>query len=174
MKLTLEQAAEITGVDAKHLQQIESGAVNVTLATLLRIGDGFGASLAKLLGGALPMREPNPVRQPAGRTTPQVGIAGHMIRSGEELAEDVGATVKRLRRALDMTQRELSLRVGVSVKYVQRVEAGGENLTLASLAKIAAGLGVDASALLRESSPSADRADNARARRRSPTSSDRR
>ena len=45
---TLEQAAEQMQVDLKHLQKIEAGQINVTLATLLRMADGLGEPLAQL------------------------------------------------------------------------------------------------------------------------------
>ena len=45
---TLERAAEETTVDWKHWQKIEKGQINLTLATLLRIAEGFGVSLAEL------------------------------------------------------------------------------------------------------------------------------
>jgi transcriptional regulator with XRE-family HTH domain len=45
---TLEQADEGTGVNWKHWQKIESGQINVTLATLIRIAEGFGEPLESL------------------------------------------------------------------------------------------------------------------------------
>lgn len=47
-ELTLERAAERMGLDWKHLQKIESGTVNVTLVTLLRIADGLRLPIARL------------------------------------------------------------------------------------------------------------------------------
>jgi transcriptional regulator with XRE-family HTH domain len=47
-ELTLYQAQELTGVDYKHLQKVEAGQLNVTLATLHRIAEGFGVSVADL------------------------------------------------------------------------------------------------------------------------------
>jgi transcriptional regulator with XRE-family HTH domain len=47
-KWTLEQAAEASNLDLKHLQKIESGQLNVTLVTLLRISQGFGEPIASL------------------------------------------------------------------------------------------------------------------------------
>ena len=47
---TLERAAEATTVDWKHWQKIESGQINVTLVTLVRIAEGFGVPLADLFG----------------------------------------------------------------------------------------------------------------------------
>jgi transcriptional regulator with XRE-family HTH domain len=45
---TLEHAAEQMSVDLKHLQKIESGQVNITLVTLVRLADGLGEQIASL------------------------------------------------------------------------------------------------------------------------------
>lgn len=45
---TLEEASERMHLDLKHLQKIESGSVNVTLVTLVRIADGLGIPVGAL------------------------------------------------------------------------------------------------------------------------------
>ncbi len=45
---TLEQAAEAMNLDLKHLQKIESGTLNITMVTLVRIADGLGEPMAAL------------------------------------------------------------------------------------------------------------------------------
>ena len=45
---TLERAAERMDIDWKHLQKIESGALNVTLSTLVRIASGFRCPVSAL------------------------------------------------------------------------------------------------------------------------------
>jgi transcriptional regulator with XRE-family HTH domain len=45
---TLEQAAEAMNLDLKHLQKVESGKLNITLVTLVRIAEGFGEPMAAL------------------------------------------------------------------------------------------------------------------------------
>lgn len=57
------------------------------------------------------------------------------------LLRDVGRRVAELRQSRGMTQETLAERADVSVRYVQRVERGG-NLTLLSLARFAELLGV--------------------------------
>lgn len=42
---TLDQAAEATGVDLKHIQMIEAGKLNVTVLTLVRLAEGFGVEV---------------------------------------------------------------------------------------------------------------------------------
>ena len=47
-KWTLEQAAEASNMDLKHLQKIEAGRLNLTLVTLVRIAQGFDEPIASL------------------------------------------------------------------------------------------------------------------------------
>jgi transcriptional regulator with XRE-family HTH domain len=63
------------------------------------------------------------------------------------LQRQVGRRVADLRRTKAWTQDQFAERLGVSLKYVQRVEAGTENLTLGSLARLAGQLGVEVPAL---------------------------
>jgi transcriptional regulator with XRE-family HTH domain len=65
----------------------------------------------------------------------------------ERLIRSVGRRIAELRRAKGWTQAELAERLGVSIKWVSRVE-NGENLTLATLAKIGRVFGVRAAELL--------------------------
>lgn len=60
----------------------------------------------------------------------------------EQLLEDVGRRIANMRVDRKLTQAELAARAEVSIKYLQRVEAGQENLTLRSIAKFANLFGV--------------------------------
>jgi transcriptional regulator with XRE-family HTH domain len=59
----------------------------------------------------------------------------------EEVAFDVGRRIAELRVAADLTQEQLATKAEISWKYLQQVEAGGENLTIQSLVKFANILG---------------------------------
>ena len=61
--------------------------------------------------------------------------------ASEVTAKAVGEEIRRARRELAFTQRELADRLGASQSYVANVEAGRENLTLGKLAQIASALG---------------------------------
>lgn len=76
----------------------------------------------------------------------------------EQLIQRVARRIVELRHAADRTQEELAEALATSVQYVSRLEVG-ENLTLASVAKIARALGVPAIALLEspESKPTRTR-----------------
>ena len=71
-----------------------------------------------------------------------------MPRRPDPLLLDVGRRVAELRRARGWTQEKFAERAEVSVGYVREVEGGHENLSLLSLAKIAALLGVTVPDLL--------------------------
>jgi transcriptional regulator with XRE-family HTH domain len=47
-KWTLENAAEAGDLDPTQLANIEAGSINVTLATIARIADGFGVPVLEL------------------------------------------------------------------------------------------------------------------------------
>jgi transcriptional regulator with XRE-family HTH domain len=53
------------------------------------------------------------------------------------VTRDVGRRVAEARGARGLTQQELADKAGVSLKYVQRIEAGRENLTIRSLVWLA-------------------------------------
>lgn len=42
--LTLEEASAQMDIDLKHLQKVESGRLNITLVTILRVADGLGVA----------------------------------------------------------------------------------------------------------------------------------
>ncbi len=67
----------------------------------------------------------------------------------ETAAPDVGARVKALREAMDLSLRDLAERSGVSAPMLSQVERGETSPTLAVAARIATGLDLSLSQLLR-------------------------
>ncbi|MBA3328714.1 MAG: helix-turn-helix transcriptional regulator [Solirubrobacterales bacterium] len=67
----------------------------------------------------------------------------------EQHAIDVGPRVRALREAMDLSLRDLSQRSGVSAPMLSQVERGETSPTLAVAARIAAGLELRLSQLLR-------------------------
>lgn len=55
----------------------------------------------------------------------------------DQVVHSVGRRVAELRVALGMTQEQLAEAAGVSIKYLQRIEAGRQNLTIRSLVGLA-------------------------------------
>ena len=155
---TLEKASAKIGIDFRHLQQIEAGTVNVTLATILRLCDALEVSPFVLLpraketksklgvgrvrtigvimpdvSGFLP-RHPGQVMENPTEPLPPAELA--------EVKKRVGGAIKQRRHAKGLTQKRLATLMGVSVQHVQAVE-GGSNLTVGSILKFAKALGVD-------------------------------
>src|SRR6476646_5390516 len=71
-----------------------------------------------------------------------------MIATVTEPAE-VGSRIRALREAMDLSLRDLADRSGVSAPMLSQVERGETSPTLAVAAKIAAGLELSLSQLLR-------------------------
>jgi len=55
--------------------------------------------------------------------------------------ESIGKLIRKVRKALKLTQDKLSESVGVTPKYIQYLEAGKRNPSLKTLRKIAKNLG---------------------------------
>ena len=70
-------------------------------------------------------------------------------KQAEAEAPDVGARVKALREAMDLSLRDLAERSGVSAPMLSQVERGETSPTLAVAARIATGLDLSLSQLLR-------------------------
>ncbi len=62
----------------------------------------------------------------------------------------VGKTIKKLREKQKVSQEELSFRSGIHRTYMGRVERGKQNLSLLNIIKVAQGLKVHPSVLLKE------------------------
>ncbi|MFP2924144.1 helix-turn-helix domain-containing protein [Pyxidicoccus sp. 3LG] len=67
--------------------------------------------------------------------------------SPDSVIKNVGRRVAELRAELGQTQEEFSAQVGIGLKYLQRIEAGRENLTIESLVKLANHLNARVTAL---------------------------
>ncbi len=133
---TLEEAAERADVDVRHVQLLERGTANPTMATLLRVARGFGVPMEALFrpgasaGTTLALRDaPAPARprKPAP-----------VASSDEALAH----RVKSMRLARDWSQHELAAQAGVSQGAVQAVEARTKSPTLRTLDALAAAFGL--------------------------------
>lgn len=74
-------------------------------------------------------------------------------RQRERLQADVGARVAELRAAGGWTQVQLAERMKVTMRYVQAIELGQQNLSLGSLLKVARALGVEVAALFEKAQP---------------------
>ena len=69
-------------------------------------------------------------------------------RSAGGLQGIIGANVRRLREAMDISQEELADISGYHRTYVGGIERGEKNISIATLAALAGALGVEAHELL--------------------------
>ncbi len=67
----------------------------------------------------------------------------------ERIEQTVGRRVRELREAQGLSKVDFCLMTDVSRPYLNRIEDGEANVTIRQLARIAAGLGVAPSDLLR-------------------------
>ena len=72
-----------------------------------------------------------------------------MAAAATDAAPTVGTRISALREAMDLSLRDLAERSGVSAPMLSQVERGETSPTLAVAAKIAAGLELSLSQLLR-------------------------
>lgn len=61
----------------------------------------------------------------------------------------IGQNIKRLRLEKGLTQSQLAKRAGISVNYLQKIEKGRVNVSILVVWKIAKGLGVSVSELMK-------------------------
>lgn len=66
----------------------------------------------------------------------------------KQLAENIGASARRRRRALNLSQAEAAGRVGISLEFYLRLERGLSLPSTVTLARLVAELGLDATAAL--------------------------
>jgi len=64
-------------------------------------------------------------------------------------AKRLGDNVRRIRLKKGMSQGDICRKLGVDRSYISNIEAGKKNLTLATIERIAAALGVPSSDLLK-------------------------
>lgn len=67
---------------------------------------------------------------------------------GADLQEQVGANLRRLREARGLTQEHLAHFAGLATRHLQKIEAGQVNVTLRTLGRLGAALGVEPSSLV--------------------------
>ncbi len=137
---TLEELAEHADLDLRHVQLVEAGHANPTLATLLRLARGFDLAPERLLG--------------ARQTELKSATGAYRARGTAERepapASDalVALRVKALRLVRDWSQRDLASASELSTSAVQGLEAGLKSPTLRTVDALARALGVRVHELL--------------------------
>ena len=79
--------------------------------------------------------------------------AGHPVLAPPELADRVAASLRAVRRSRKLSQHELGDLAGVTASAISQAERGERGLSLATLVRLSAALGVTIDALLHGESP---------------------
>lgn len=75
-------------------------------------------------------------------------------REGEwRLRQTIARNTKAERKALDLSGVETAARCGLNLRHLQKIESRELNITLATLAALSVGLGIEATDLMRERPP---------------------
>lgn len=72
---------------------------------------------------------------------------GLMIDAAERLNQQIGATVRGMRKDRDLTLKQLANKTGLSVSLISQIELGKSAASIATLHKLSAALGVPMSQL---------------------------
>lgn len=81
--------------------------------------------------------------------------AGEGFSDQEPLLVQVGSRIRATRQRAKLKQSELAAAIGTKQSYIVGMESGDTNITLRTLARVAAALGVAPVALLMEEGPDA-------------------
>lgn len=84
-------------------------------------------------------------------------LEGVSSRKAAALRRHVGARIAHFRRARGWTQEDMADRLEVSVRYLQSVESGRENLTLDTLVNLATSVRVEVRRLFEEEAQPTER-----------------
>ncbi len=72
------------------------------------------------------------------------------IINTDEICRELGTSVKHLRQVQGITQEELAYRAGLHRTYIGCVERGEKNVGVATIFKVAHGLGIEPWELFKE------------------------
>jgi len=94
-------------------------------------------------------------------------------QSAEVISRSIGRRIAELRGARDWTQQAFADHLGVTLKYVQRLESGSENLTIVTMVHVANALGAKVASLFEKPVTTARRGPGRPAKAPAPTPSKR-
>lgn len=166
--LTLETASERAGLDLRHWQKVESGGMNITLATLVKLADALSVPPMQLLRTIDAGGRPIANRPLSNRSNPEIDDTNPSAYgpSAASMADNtspptkpptgasdiravIGRKVSSLRKEKGWTQSALAERAECALQHLQRIEAGRQNATVQVLARLAEALGVSVAELVR-------------------------
>lgn len=159
--LTQEQLAERAQIDWRHLQKIEAGTCNATLATWEKLATALDMPLGVLLTApATPStieksiaqntqtedtdeeKSEKKVQSYRDEETSIENDAAFQQENVDEIEQHVGMRIRELRQKQSISQQELAQRANVSLSSIQNAESARKSMTLRSLASLAVALRV--------------------------------
>jgi transcriptional regulator with XRE-family HTH domain len=132
---TQDALSERTGVDRSAISHIERGKQNVTVDVLWRLADSFHLDCAALLDN---------------RTTTITAGSDHPPAPLAEQLATFSTHVYQARMVRRISRKELAARCGIGPSVIFCIEHEPPNLTLLTLSRLAAGLGMHWADLLGE------------------------
>lgn len=155
--ITRERASALAALDVRHLQRIEAGEGNVTLATVLRLADALGVPVPLLFVAVEVLRQHlarteskallHSAKFKANPTYGNIQYASGVAENAsnpvpadwsgtDEAISHVGKRISELREARGLTQGQLAKRARLTQQHLQRIESGRQNLTVRSLVRL--------------------------------------
>ena len=80
--------------------------------------------------------------KPVRNAPPQRNVRSKSQKMGGQIEQSVGEAIRRLRKSLRLSVRTLAAKCGFSASFISQIELNQASPSLASLERIAAGLGV--------------------------------
>lgn len=141
--LTQAQLARRAGVVHRTVQRVDAATTNATLDCIERFARALGTTPASLLRKVTIDEDVPPRRRgrPSGSARPMP--RGKPLTYDVGLREALAENVARWRRDRGLILVELHRRSGCHWRHIQRIELGQDNVTLATIARLAVGLGVE-------------------------------
>jgi transcriptional regulator with XRE-family HTH domain len=155
--LSQQALAARTGLlDDRYLSQIELGRHNISVLLLLGLARALEMPAACLLADvdtstplAPPTRcDPRPASAPGQAGMPQDDMPVILRDDRATLLPCLGAALRQSRQQVGLSQPALAARTGLHSTYISQIEHGHRNLSVLSLVRIAAALGIALASLL--------------------------
>jgi transcriptional regulator with XRE-family HTH domain len=156
-RLSQQALAARTGLlDDRYLSQIELGRHNISVLMLLGLARALKMPAACLLAPvdtstplASPTRcDPRPASTPGPAEMLHDDTPAGLRDDRATLLRRLGAALRQSRQQVGLSQPALAARTGLHPTYISQIEHGHRNLSVLSLVRIAAALGVAVASLL--------------------------
>jgi transcriptional regulator with XRE-family HTH domain len=159
--LSRGELADLASVHISHIIMAEAGSISndqaAALTALQRALESCGIEFGpdgwiryrRDMAEVVQEATPAPRRPESGRELHPAQLR-KALRSGKPLVREIGATCRRGRESLGLTQQEASERIGVSAEYYARIERGVSVPSTWTMFRIVQVFGVDFDKLIKD------------------------